>query len=117
MEADIVTTNVTFHPQHLYWVLLLQSNVEFMINSINLSSSAVSDSLSVLELGTNTSTKDLGYDYQGLMNYLTHACLEDFSQQLFLGQKSFYCYNSVTSFSHQIIGFQPDFPNPSFVSI
>ena len=103
MEADRLTrNNSVFHPGQLYWIILLQSSIKFIIHSVKVSSTSNATMIDGWSSIINTPAENLGYSIPILD--ISQLCMEDISWHL--NTKSFYCHNSSPSFLHQIVVFR-----------
>ena len=114
MGVDGLTINVTmFHPTQLCWIILLQSNTKFFIQSVNISSSnnftspLLSDTTRSSIL-INSYSLNFTCKYEVPVQDLSQICFEDIMQQQF-NSNTFNCGCSVPSFSHQIVIFNIDY--------
>ena len=106
MEVERLTRNDTiFHPGQIYWIILLQSTVKFLIHSVRVSSTRNATLVNGWT-GTIINTPYEQSRYSIPISNLSQLCGEDVNvHQNF---KTFYCENSSPSFLHQLVIFCPD---------
>ena len=103
METYATIENVTFSQiGQLYWTILLESNLNFLIHSATISSFNTTVTLadSILDVPSDHLLLEIPVDDP------SNICLDDYSQHPIHRTKTVYCPNSSPSSSHQIIIFQ-----------
>ena len=103
MEFEGLIKNVTiFHPGRLYWIILLQSNLKFITQSVQISSPP-NNTLSSDGIASILDARPELLEYRVPPVGNSQTCIEKIGHRQYL--KDFYCYNSVPSSSHQIVIF------------
>ena len=116
MEADRLTTNNSvFHPGQLYWIILLQSNIQFTIHSLMLNLSSIAARPAAASILIDLATEGVFDDNEVPLYDLSHICIESFNQRRF--SKTFYCHNSPPRFQHKIVIYHLDYRDTEYVSM
>ena len=103
-------TSTIFHSEQLYWIILLQSNITFLIHSVNILSP---HHLSEGYRSSILSSDDFAPEIDIPIDDLSQLCIEDINQEHNL--KTFYCVNSKPSFWHKLVIFDTNY-QPTNVS-
>ena len=109
-DGHLANINSTFfHSGQLYWIIILQSNINFFIHSLNISTShnlTEGYCSSFLSVDRNTNEFISEFDMP-IVDDLSQICLEDINQEY--NSRAFYCPQTMPGSWHKLVIFHSDY--------